>query len=112
MLERCLPAELEAEPIDSTEQPGLESTEESKELNEEVETDVLEPNCNTGVLEPNCDMDVLEPNCDTWASDSEVDSERSTTLVVAPPPEMERNVKSKYSLRSRVKPPERLCRSN
>ena len=54
VLERCLPAELEAEPTDSMEQPGLESTEESKELNEEVETDVLEPNCNTDVLEPNC----------------------------------------------------------
>ncbi len=81
------------------EQPGPELNEEL----DEVETDVLEPNCDT-----------IDP--DAWASESEVDScdaERSTTLVVAPPPEMEganRNVKTKYSLRHRVEPPERLCR--
>ncbi len=39
VLERCLPAEPEAELTDSTEQPGLESTDElNEELNEEVET--------------------------------------------------------------------------
>ncbi len=85
------------------EQPGAELNEELNEELDEVETDVLEPNCDT-----------IDP--DAWASESEVDScnaERSTTLVVAPPPEMEganRHVKTKYSLRRRVEPPERLCR--
>ena len=65
---------------------------------DEVEADILEPNC-----------DIIDP--DTWASESEVDScdtERSTTLVVAPLPEMEgadRNAKTKYSLWRRVEPP-------
>ncbi len=72
LLERCVPAEPEAELTDSTEQPGPEMDEEL----DEVEADILEPNC-----------DIIDP--DTWASESEVDScdaERSTTLVVAPPP--------------------------
>ena len=72
-----------------------------KEL-DEVEADILEPNC-----------DIIDP--DTWVSESQVDScdaEWSTTLVVAPPPEMEgadRNAQTKYSLRRRVEPPKRLC---
>ncbi len=80
--EKCVP---EAELTDGTEQPGLD-----EELDEE----------------PNCD--ILDP--DTWTSESEEDAERSTTLVVAPPPEMEgadRNEKTKYSLRRRVEPPKR-----